>query len=82
MRSKWKGPFLKYIWLKKTSKKINKISIWKKSSMVLPKMWKKQIFVHDGLKYFKIKITKKMIGINLGRAIKIKNKKSLPKKKK
>ncbi len=59
MRSKWKGPFLKYIWLKKTSKKINKISIWKKSSIVLPKMWKKTNICSRRFEIFQNKNNKK-----------------------
>ena len=56
MRSKWKGPFLKYVWMKVPGKKTDKISIWKKSSILLPKMFKKTIYYHTGKKYLPLKL--------------------------
>lgn len=64
-RSKWKGPFLDPAILRPiTSQK--KLNIWSRRSNIPFKFMDKHVFIHNGLGFQKILITRQKIGFKFG----------------
>jgi small subunit ribosomal protein S19 len=82
-RAKWKGPFIKPVYLKKINKKnhnINKFSISRKSE-VMPNYIGLTFQIHNGKNYSEIKVSEEMLGHKFGEFVFTRSKFSFKKKK-
>ena len=65
-RAKWKGPYIKKSLLKSFSENKNKIYTTSRSSTIVPCLIGKNVYIHNGKSFLKIKITENMLGKKLG----------------
>jgi|LauGreDrversion4_2_1035121.scaffolds.fasta_scaffold1114161_2 ribosomal protein S19 len=65
-RSKWKGPFIHYKFLKK-KKLFNKISkIWLRNSIILSSFINQKFLIHNGKVFKTFVVTREKIGYKFG----------------
>lgn len=67
-RSKWKGNFIdnSIIKLNNLNKRNKKINIWSRRSVVPAFLINKNVFIHTGQIFKKIKITREKVGFKFG----------------
>jgi small subunit ribosomal protein S19 len=66
-RSKWKGPYIHYKFLKKKNLNINSfINIWSRNSVILSNFIGYKFLIHSGNTFKKFFITREKIGFKFG----------------
>ena len=66
-RSKWKMPYIDYNLNKEIQNSSkNQIKVFSRSSIILPEYIDKNFLIYNGIRFFKIKISKDMIGHKFG----------------
>lgn len=65
-RSKWKEPFLDKIFLKSSLLKNPRFHVWSRRSVITNNLIGKKIFIHNGLNFKPIIITREKVGFKTG----------------